>query len=159
MTTADERSRCRCCDELDVAKVLYTYAERIDQGDFAGVGDLFADAVITFEESPERVVRGADEARAMYEQFTRRYPDNGTPHTRHVTTNVIVEVSSDGTAATARSSFTVLQRTESLALQPVIVGRYRDELAKGAAGWRFTHRHMYSDLVGDLSQHMLTDPF
>jgi len=159
MTTADEGQRCRCCDELDVAKVLYTYAERIDQGDFAGVGDLFADAVITFEESPERIVRGADEARVMYEEFTRRYPDNGTPHTRHVTTNVIVDVAPDGSRATARSSFTVLQRTETLALQPVIVGRYRDELARGTAGWHFTHRHMMSDLVGDLSQHMLTDPF
>ena len=64
-------STCRCCDEQAVAKVLYTYAERIDAGDFAGLGDLFADAVITFEESPDRVVRGRDEARQMYEQIRR----------------------------------------------------------------------------------------
>jgi ketosteroid isomerase-like protein len=140
-----------------VAKVLYIYAERIDAGDFEGVGDLFAEAVITFEESPGRVVRGRDEARQMYEQFTRRYPDNGTPHTRHMITNVIVDV--DGERATSRSSFTVLQRTDSFPLQPVIVGRYRDELAKSGGAWHFTSRHMLSDHVGDLSQHMLVDPF
>jgi 3-phenylpropionate/cinnamic acid dioxygenase small subunit len=140
-----------------VAKVLYIYAERIDAGDFEGVGDLFAEAVITFEESPGRVVRGRHEARQMYEQFTRRYPDNGTPHTRHMITNVIVDV--DGERATSRSSFTVLQRTDSFPLQPVIVGRYRDELAKSGGAWHFTSRHMLSDHVGDLSQHMLVDPF
>jgi hypothetical protein len=49
MTERDSgASTCRCCDEQAVAKVLYTYAERIDAGDFEGVGDLFADAVITF---------------------------------------------------------------------------------------------------------------
>jgi 3-phenylpropionate/cinnamic acid dioxygenase small subunit len=142
-----------------VAKVLYIYAERIDAGDFEGVGDLFAEAVITFEESPGRVVRGRDEARQMYEQFTRRYPDNGTPHTRHMITNVIVDVDVDGERATSRSSFTVLQRTDSFPLQPVIVGRYRDELAKSGGAWHFTSRHMLSDHVGDLSQHMLVDPF
>jgi len=152
-------STCRCCDEQAVAKVLYTYAERIDAGDFEGLGDLFADAVITFEESPGRVVRGRDEARQMYEQFTRRYPDNGTPHTRHMITNVIVDVSDDGERATSRASFTVLQRTDSFPLQPVIVGRYRDELAKSDGRWHFTSRHMLSDHVGDLSQHMLVDPF
>ncbi|MGA7418904.1 MAG: nuclear transport factor 2 family protein [Acidimicrobiales bacterium] len=159
MTERDGTAPCRCCDEQAVAKVLYTYAERIDAGDFEGLGDLFAEAEITFEESPDRVIRGRDEARQMYEQFTRRYPDNGTPHTRHMITNVIVDVDDNGDRAAARSSFCVMQRTDTFPLQPVIVGRYRDELAKSSGQWHFTHRHMLSDHVGDLSQHMLVDPF
>ena len=74
-------------------------------------------------------------------------------------TNVIVDVADDGERATSRSSFTVLQRTDSFPLQPVIVGRYRDELAKSDGAWHFASRHMLSDHVGDLSQHMLVDPF
>jgi hypothetical protein len=50
-------------------------------------------------------------------------------------------------------------RTDTFPLQPVIVGRYRDELVKKDGEWRFAHRHMFSDHVGDLSQHMLVDPF
>jgi len=159
MTGTGGDASCCCCDENAVAKLLYTYAERIDAGDFEGLADLFSDAVITFEESPERVVHGRDEAYQMYDRFTRRYPDNGTPHTRHAITNVIVNVSEDGWHATARSSFTVLMRTDTFPLQPVIVGRYRDELVKRDGEWHFAHRHMVSDHVGDLSQHMLVDPF
>jgi ketosteroid isomerase-like protein len=158
-TGREGSAQCRCCDENAVAKLLYTYAERIDAGDFEGLADLFSDAVITFEESPQRVVHGRDEAYQMYDGFTRRFPDNGTPHTRHAMTNVIVDVADDGLHATARSSFTVLMRTDTFPLQPVIVGRYRDELVKKDGEWRFAHRHMFSDHVGDLSQHMLVDPF
>jgi hypothetical protein len=110
-------------------------------------------------ESSERVVHGRDEAYEMYDSFTRRFPDNGTPHTRHAITNVIVDVAPDGVRATARSSFTVLMRTDTFPLQPVIVGRYHDELVKREGEWRFAHRHMLSDHVGDLSHHMRVDPF
>jgi hypothetical protein len=50
-------------------------------------------------------------------------------------------------------------RTDTFPLQPVIVGRYHDELVNTDGEWRFAHRHMLSDHVGDLSQHMLVDPF
>ena len=43
----------------------------------------------------------------------------------------------------------------SLALQPVISGRYRDEFERVDGAWRFATRKMYVDLVGDLSQHLL----
>ncbi len=32
-----------------VTQLIYTYAERIDHGDFAGVGELFEHATLTFE--------------------------------------------------------------------------------------------------------------
>ena len=32
-----------------ITNLIYTYAERIDAGDFAGVGEVFADATLTFE--------------------------------------------------------------------------------------------------------------
>ena len=41
-----------------IAKLLYTYAERIDVGDFAGVAEVFAHATLTFEGFPQ-VVSGA----------------------------------------------------------------------------------------------------
>ena len=32
-----------------ITKLIYTYAERIDAGDFAGVGELLQHATVTFE--------------------------------------------------------------------------------------------------------------
>jgi hypothetical protein len=92
----------------------------------------------------------------MYGDGTRRYEDNGTPHTKHVTTNLMVNVDEEAGTATARSYFTVLQALpDSLALQPIIAGRYHDRFEKVDGAWRFSERRMLVDLVGDLSQHLL----
>jgi hypothetical protein len=141
-----------------IPNLVATYAERIDLGDFEGVAELFTHATITVEEN-DVVVSGKAEAQAMYEQWTRRYPDNGTPHTRHVTTNLILDVDDDAGTGTCRSCFTVLQRTDVLPLQPILTGRYHDRFERVDGTWRFAHRHMLNDYVGDLSQHMLADPF
>lgn len=138
----------------EVTRLLFAYAERIDAGDFAGVARLFADGSMTFEGSRD-VRRGAAEVLALYEATTRRYPD-GTPRTKHVTTNVVVDVDPGGTTAAARSYFTVLQAVPGhLALQPVVAGRYRDRFAREPGGWHFTRRHVCVDLAGDLDHHLL----
>jgi ketosteroid isomerase-like protein len=139
-----------------VTKLIYTYAERIDAGDFAGVGELFAHATLTFEGYGD-AVSGSDAIEALYTRSTRRYED-GTPRTKHVMTNVIVDVAEDGSRASSRSYFTVLQAVPgALALQPVIAGRYRHiyELVQGH--WRVVSMHVMIDLMGDLGQHMLFD--
>ena len=141
-----------------IPNLIATYAERIDLGDFAGVGALFEHATITVEEN-DVVVHGKDEAQAMYEQWTRRYEDTGTPKTRHVTTNFILDVDDEAGTGTCRCYFTVLQRTDTLPFQPIIAGRYHDRFERVDGVWRFAHRHMLNDLTGDLSQHMLADPF
>jgi ketosteroid isomerase-like protein len=141
--------------QFAVPRLIALYAERIDAGDFAGVADLFGDATVTAEGN-DAVQRGADEVRAMYEGWVRRY-DDGTPRTKHVTTNLILDVDEDAGTATCRSYFTVLQQTDALPLQPIIAGRYHDEFERADGTWRFTRRHMITDLVGDLGHH-LTQP-
>jgi 3-phenylpropionate/cinnamic acid dioxygenase small subunit len=137
-----------------IANLLFTYAERIDLGDYEGLADLFAHAEITAD-GRDTPTRGRDEVLAMYTASTRKY-DNGTPRTKHVTTNLIVEVDEGGETATCRSYFTVMQAVPgTLALQPVIAGRYHDRFERVDGTWRFTRRHMIVDLVGDLSQHLL----
>jgi SnoaL-like domain len=139
---------------LAVANLVYAYAERIDAGDFAGLADLFADAELTFEGMPG-VRRGRDEILALYEATTRRY-DDGTPKSKHVTTNLIIEPSLDSARAEARSYFTVLQAVPGdLALQPIVAGRYRDAFACDSGEWCFASRHITIDLVGELGAHLL----
>lgn len=139
-----------------VTKLIYAYAERIDAGDFAGVADVFAHAVLTFE-GFDAAISGTDAISALYERTTRRYED-GTPRTKHVMTNVSVDVADDGTTATSRSYFTVLQAVPgALALQPVIAGRYHNTYGLVEGRWRFSGMHIIVDLTGDLGHHMLGD--
>ena len=140
-------------DYFAIQNLIYRYCDRIDRGDFAGIGKLFEHAAIHVPALPEPV-RGAAAVEAMYVQFTRLYPATGTPCTRHVTSNVIIEPEGED-AARAQSYVLVHQATPTLPLQPVIAGRYSDRFARVAGAWRFTERHMDMDLFGDLSAHML----
>jgi len=141
---------------LQIQNLIGMYAERIDRGDFAGIGELFTHAVITVEGSQARTA-GAKDIEAMYAQWTRRYADDGTPHTKHVTTNLIIEIDEEAGSATCRSYITVFQQTPNLPLQPILQGRYHDRFERVEGKWRFAHRHMFNDRLGDLSQHLLQD--
>jgi SnoaL-like domain len=111
---------------------------------------------LTFEGFGD-AVSGREAIQSLYERTTRRYED-GTPRTKHVMTNVMVDVADDGVSATSRSYFTVLQAVPgALALQPVIAGRYRNAYACVEGQWRFTAMHIVIDLTGDLGHHMLFD--
>ena len=93
----------------------------------------------------------------MYQDSTRLYPETGTPRTKHVTTNAIIEVDEAAGTGTARSYFTVFQQTGELPLQPIISGRYHDSFERADGAWRFRTRRMFVDLWGDLSKHLLFD--
>ena len=51
----------------------------------------------------------------------------------------------------------MLQQTDALALQPIIVGRYHDTFHVVDGEWCFATREMFVDLTGDLSHHLLFD--
>lgn len=140
-----------------IETLIMTYAERVDLGDFAGVAELFEHATYRADNAGVMTEQqGSAAVLATFENLVRRYPD-GTPRTKHVTTNVIIEI--DDHTATARSYFTVFQQTDALGLQPIIAGRYHDRFEKHDGTWRFTDRLILSDLVGDLSHHLLVDVF
>jgi 3-phenylpropionate/cinnamic acid dioxygenase small subunit len=138
-----------------IENLVYAYAERIDGGDFAGVGELFRHGRI--QAAPGVVIEGAEKVRKLYESTTRRYDDDGTPHTRHLTTNVAVEVDDDAGTASARSCYMVFQQVDELPLQPIITGRYHDTFHRVDGAWCFDTREMFVDLVGDVSRHLLID--
>jgi 3-phenylpropionate/cinnamic acid dioxygenase small subunit len=136
--------------KLAVTELLYRYGELIDAGDFDGVGELLARGSFMG-------VSGAASIAKLFAATTRRFPDfDNTPRTRHLVLNPMVEV--DGDTATARSTFCVVQQTEAVALQPIVVGRYADGFARDEAGWYFTERTVDIQMIGDVSDHLLIDP-
>lgn len=142
-------------DRALAVELLARYAEAIDAGDFAGVGALLADAEL-LDEHGNRIAVGAEQIQALYEATTLRH-DDGTPMTAHVITNTIVDVVG-ADELELRSRFVVFQGTDTLALQPVVVGRYVDRVARGGGGWRFVRRTMVPERWGDVSEHLSFDP-
>ena len=106
----------------DIENLIYAYAERLDAGDLDGVAELFAHGRICGIENgpPETVFTGDAGVRQMYEMATRLY-DDGTPKTKHNTSNVQIDV--DDAAGTAQ--------------QPLLLLRHAGDAGPAAAG----HRH------------------
>jgi 3-phenylpropionate/cinnamic acid dioxygenase small subunit len=133
-----------------IENLIATYAELVDDGDFAGVGILLAQATYT---AGSGTVSGRDPIEKMLRDNVIVY-DDGTPRTKHITTNVAIEVDEQAGTAVARSYFTALQALPGLALQPIVSGRYRDRFERRDGEWRFVERRVQTDLVGDLSHHL-----
>ncbi len=142
-------------NRLLIHELLASYANAIDAGDFVTVGNLFAKGCITTSDGAV-VAEGAAAVEALYRSTTKLHAD-GTPKTAHQVTNVVVEFEGDD-AATVRSRFTVFQATGRVALQPIVVGRYVDQVVKVDRGWEFRSRMMVPQLWGDTTDHLLFDP-
>jgi hypothetical protein len=132
-----------------IRSVLGQYCDRIDAGDFEGVGELFARGCLADEHGTE-LARGAAEVAAFYKKGTKLH--HGSPRTKHLVLNTAVD--EEGDTVVARSSYVVLQALDGFPLQPIITGRYIDRFERDGVGWHFTERRFIVDLVGDLSHHL-----
>ncbi len=133
-----------------VTNLIAKYAELVDDGDFAGVGALLADAEFI---GGGGSVRGREGIEEMLRGTVIRYED-GTPRTHHVTTNIAIEFDEAADTATARSYFTVFQALPDLPLQAVAAGRYNDRFERLDGRWRFVERRVRVHLTGDLTHHL-----
>lgn len=133
-----------------IQNLAYSYPFLLDAGDFDGVGQLFAHAVVY---SGGELMASRDPAAVAksFRDWVITYSD-GTPRTRHCLCNLIIEP--DGpNRATAKSYVMVFQQTEQLPLQPVIGGDYADRFEKVDEAWRFTERRMGNNQFGLLLAH------
>jgi 3-phenylpropionate/cinnamic acid dioxygenase small subunit len=138
-------------DRAEIVALINRYAELLDGGRLDEVAALFDRA--TWRASRTGVTLSTPEqVRAVYRNVIL-YED-GTPRTRHLLTNVTVEVEEPGDEASSRCYFTVLQGVvPGEPIQVILSGRYVDRFAKGPDGWHFTDRLFHADLIGDQSRH------
>jgi 3-phenylpropionate/cinnamic acid dioxygenase small subunit len=135
-------------DRDAIENLLARYCELFDSGDLDGYVALFEGGTVS---NQVETSNGPGELRAFFERTGLFY--DGVPHTRHLTTNIYVEIAPDGQSAISRSYVTILQALDDFPLQPVFVGQYQDELVKRDGEWRFASRNCEPFLAGDLSRH------
>jgi 3-phenylpropionate/cinnamic acid dioxygenase small subunit len=134
----------------EITDLMFRYAELFDTGRL----DEFA---ALFEHGKwHRAEPGAAAARAWIDANVQLY--DGQPRTKHVTTNVVVDVDEDAGTATATAYVTIFQAVPDFPLQPIFAGRYQDELARIDGRWWFTNRVVVNDLYGDISRHVKYGP-
>jgi SnoaL-like domain len=138
-------------DVQAIKNIIHSYAEMLDSGDLDGLGSLFERATLRTH-GADHELRGAAEVRRLIEDAVHLY--DGVLSTKHLVTNVIVEVHEGRTSANARSYYAALQARPELPLQPILTGRWDDRFEREGARWYIVDRLIYVDLVGDVRYHL-----
>jgi 3-phenylpropionate/cinnamic acid dioxygenase small subunit len=135
----------------EICNLLYRYGEAIDEGRLEDAAALFRHARIdTGAAGP----LDADGLLALWRRILVIHPC-GTPRTRHLVTNPILDIDEAAGIAQAHSCFTVMQATDGFPLQIIASGRYRDRFARIDGTWCFVERdYRQLDFIGDLSRHL-----
>jgi 3-phenylpropionate/cinnamic acid dioxygenase small subunit len=84
---------------------------------------------------------------------------DGVPRTRHIVTNIVIDLNDDQITAQCRSYVQVLHQAPGGVLGPVAAGTYIDRVYLTNGSWKFAERRMLLELIGDMSTHLLQNPF
>ena len=135
----------------DIVKLMNEYCYRIDAGDFEGFASLFEHGSFHVLGDPAGALVGKEAVLGLLQKLTLY---DGKPHTKHVLTNVQVDVDESAGSATAQSYITVYQAVRpDFPLQAIFLGHYHDLFEKDGDLWRFKSREISPDLIGDMSRH------
>lgn len=134
--------------EQSILALMAEYCDSIDRGDLDGCAALFRNGRWGIA---GQLAEGEAAVRALLANVTLY---DGLPLTRHLMSNVLIEVAADGDHASARSCIMVMQAVPpDFALQAIFIGSYRDSFVREKQQWCFRERVIVPDLVGDLSRH------
>jgi hypothetical protein len=146
-----------------IRNLVYRYSEAVDTGRFDLLGGLFEHATFRTrlgDQPPREAVSGRQVADTFKDSIIL-YGD-GTPRTRHLVSNLIVEVDEDAGRATARSYNTTLQQAPGRPIEIIATARYHDAFERVGGTWRFAERVVLHssadgvarDFIGDMGFHV-----
>jgi hypothetical protein len=138
-------------DRESILNLMNEYCYRIDQGDLTGFAELFAHGTWLVQGDPNGGDTGTAAVMATLQNIILY---EGKPNTKHVMSNIQLEIDENGDTARAQCYITVNQAVPpDFPLQPIFIGHYHDQFEKIDNSWRFVLRDISPDLPGDLSHH------
>ncbi len=131
-------------DADEITALVHSYARLLDRGDVDGVARLFEHS--TWRSWPTgSTLHGAAAVRPVYERLMAQ--DGGRP-TKHLITNLSIDVEPGATTASSHCYWTVLQSAPGGRIHITLSGQYTDTFERADGGWRFTDRLITVDLTG-----------
>ena len=134
----------------DILRLMSQYCFTIDTGEMEAWALLFEHGEWGLEGGT--IFKGKTEVLKATENV-RIYPD-GTPRTKHTTSNIELDIDEGAGHAQSQCYVTVFQQTGEFPLQPIFSGHYFDEFAVVQGAWKFKKRIIRFPLVGDMSAHL-----
>jgi hypothetical protein len=133
-----------------IQRLMNEYCYSIDQGNLDGFASLFEHGSFGVMGDPN----GPSVGKAGVLEFLQNVIlYDGKPHTKHLMSNVQIDVAEDGAKATAQSYLVVFQALPDFPMQAIFGGHYHDRFECREGRWCFVSREISADLLGDLSRH------
>ena len=134
-----------------ILRLMNEYCYRIDSGDLQGFADLFEHGTWLVQGDPNG---GDTGSAAVMKTLENIILYEGKPNTKHVMSNIQLDIDEPGATANAQCYITVYQAVPpDFPLQAIFIGHYRDSFERVENCWRFSLRDISPDLPGDLSHH------
>ncbi len=138
-------------DSASILQLMNDYCRFVDAGELEAFANLFEHATFCLHGDKTEGQKGSA---AVLEMLQNVVLYDGKPLTKHVMTNVQIDVDLSVGSAKAQSYITVFQAIPpDFPLQAIFIGHYFDLFEKISGNWRFCQREISPDLVGDLSRH------
>ena len=133
-------------DVGEITSLIHSYGRLLDSGDIEGVIALFEYA--TWRGDPNGpVLEGSAAIRPVYEQLLVAL---GSLKTKHLLSNLSIDVDEGGNTASSHCYWTVLQNTEpGRSIDVTLSGEYTDRFEKLHGKWCFSDRLITTDLFGN----------
>jgi ketosteroid isomerase-like protein len=139
-----DRGRSNMSDMDEIRALVLSYARLLDMGDVDAVADLFEHS--TWRSWPNgSVLRGTAEVRPVYENLVDQV---GAHPTKHLITNLSIDVEPGASTASSHCYWTVLQSASAGCIAITFSGQYADSFEKVNDSWRFSDRLVSVDLTG-----------
>jgi 3-phenylpropionate/cinnamic acid dioxygenase small subunit len=129
-----------------ITRMIYRYCELFDSADFDAYAEQFEHGSLNGR------TPGAAEVRQWIDDHIILY--DGSPRTKHLTTNLVVDVDEAADTATARSYVTMLQAVPGHRLEIAGCAEYHDRFQRVDGTWRWAARDVVNSLGGDSSRHV-----
>ena len=137
-------------DRNQILGLMNEYCYSVDRGDLEAMAALFEHGSFEIIGDPGGALAGSQAILGMLQNVTLY---DGKTHTKHVMSNVHIEVDETRVTATAQCYITVFQALPDFPLQAIFIGHYFDRFDRVGGRWRFRRRRISPDLIGDLSRH------
>jgi ketosteroid isomerase-like protein len=130
-------------DGKEITALVHSYALLLDGGETEAVVALFEHSTLRSEPNGS-VLRGSDEIRPVYQRLNV----DSAPPTKHLLTNLTVDVEAEAGTASSHCYWTVLRQVSTGGIDVTLSGQYVDRFEKVAGRWRFADRLIIVDLGG-----------
>lgn len=140
----------RLAAEDEITRLMFAYCSTIDTGNLDATAALFAKG--TWYLNPESPLSGTDDVAAFLNDSVILY--EGVPATRHVVSNIRIELAADRRSAHVDSYVIVFQCLPGSVPKIMFQGAFDDTFAHDGSAWHFDVRRIHTDGTGDMSGHL-----